>query len=215
MAKFSILKTLLLLVILSLIGYYVRHVHFNYRLEEIAPNKVFKSALIPPEKLPGFLEEKKIQTVINLLHPGTQDKLNPADKKVIDAEVVAIDKYNAEYDKDIKHVNIQSLQVPTEENVQDFLRVMDDPTSYPVLIHCYHGTGRAPLYSALYRMEYEHWTNQDAREKTRVVLQALSYKSSFALGKEKGDFLDNYVSRTRLTNGAQLAMSPTKKESSN
>jgi protein tyrosine/serine phosphatase len=32
---------------------------------------------------------------------------------------------------------------------------MDNSDNYPVLIHCYHGTGRAEMYSALYRIEYE------------------------------------------------------------
>jgi protein tyrosine/serine phosphatase len=32
---------------------------------------------------------------------------------------------------------------------------MDNKDNYPVLIHCYHGTGRAEMYSALYRIEYE------------------------------------------------------------
>ena len=42
---------------------------------------------------------------------------------------------------------------------------MDDSSNYPVLIHCYHGVGRAQMFSALYRIEYEGWTNQEAREK--------------------------------------------------
>jgi hypothetical protein len=40
---------------------------------------------------------------------------------------------------------------------------MDNKDNYPVLIHCYHGTGRAEMYSALYRIEYENFTNEDAR----------------------------------------------------
>jgi protein tyrosine/serine phosphatase len=28
---------------------------------------------------------------------------------------------------------------------------MDNSDNYPVLIHCYHGTGRAEMYSALYQ----------------------------------------------------------------
>jgi protein tyrosine phosphatase len=37
---------------------------------------------------------------------------------------------------------------------------MDNSDNYPVLIHCYHGTGRAEMYSALYRIEYEKFTNE-------------------------------------------------------
>ncbi len=68
---------------------------------------------------------------------------------------------------------------------------MDDSASYPVLIHCYHGTGRAIIYSAIYRIEYEGHTNEEARAKTRFRLNG----SSFDKGRSKGDFLINYKAR--------------------
>ena len=85
--------------------------------------------------------------------------------------------------------------MPSDAKLERFLTVLDNPDAYPILIHCYHGTGRAQLYSAVYRMEYENWSNQEAREQTRVVLSTLGYKSSFALGRGKGDFLDKYTKR--------------------
>ena len=69
---------------------------------------------------------------------------------------------------------------------------MDDSSNYPVLIHCYHGVGRAQMFSALYRIEYEGWTNQEAREQTRLLLKG----SSFDEGAPKGDYLINYKSRS-------------------
>jgi hypothetical protein len=77
---------------------------------------------------------------------------------------------------------------------------LDDEKNYPVLIHCYHGTGRAQIYSALYRIEYEGWSNADARAKTRFIVQALGYKSSFADTKSKGRFLMNYKPRSEVHN---------------
>ena len=68
---------------------------------------------------------------------------------------------------------------------------MDNPANYPVLIHCYHGVGRAEMYSALYRIEYEGWDKDEARTNTRF----LTKWSSFDLGTPKGDFLHNYSTR--------------------
>jgi protein tyrosine/serine phosphatase len=48
---------------------------------------------------------------------------------------------------------------------------MDNSDNYPVLIHCYHGTGRAEMYSALYRIEYEKFTNEAARQGVRTLLK--------------------------------------------
>ncbi|MGB0938438.1 MAG: dual specificity protein phosphatase family protein [Colwellia sp.] len=196
----SLLTQSLIAALLMTIGYYIWYVHINYRFEEISPNKVYKSALIPPSKIGDFLKKNKIKTVVNLLDPRTQDELNPATQSEIDIEENAIAEYNLINNESVKHINIPSKQVPSEDKIEQFLELLDDPNSYPVLIHCYHGTGRAELYSAIYRLEYENWTNQDAREKTRLILSALGYKSSFAIGQKKGDFLNNYITRKNKSN---------------
>jgi len=190
---------ILSVVLVVLISYYVWHVHFNFRFETISENKVYKSALIDPEKIENYLIENNIKTVINLLHSGIKDKLNPAGQNHIDAEDEAIKKVNQKHNLNIRHVNIPSAQIPTQENLKSFYEVLDDESNYPVLIHCYHGTGRAQMYSAIYRIEYENWKNEDARAKTRVVVNALGYRSSFADGKSKGDFLMAYKPRTTRT----------------
>ncbi len=174
---------------------YIWYVHFDYRFEVITENKVYRSALIDPDKIEGYLIDNKIKTVINLLDPGVQDALNPAKQEEIDLEDKAINAVNEKYNLDIKHINIPSQQVPTKKTLTKFFEVLDNPEAYPVLIHCYHGTGRAEIYSALYRVEYEGWMTKDARDKTRPVVEFLGYRSSFADGKEKGDFLMAYKPR--------------------
>ena len=182
-------------IVLVIGAYYVWHVNFDYRFEEISKNKVYKSALIDPDKLGTYLQEHNIKTVIDLLDPGVQDALNPAKQEHIDAEDKAVKQYNLEHNASVLHVNIPSGQIPTKETLAKFFEVLDNNASYPVLIHCYHGTGRAQIYSAIYRIEYEKWKNADAREKTRFLVQGFGYRSSFADGKSKGDFLMHYVPR--------------------
>ncbi len=159
-----ILKILGSIVLLSS-SYYAYYVHFDYRFEEISKNKVYKSALIDPDDLAYYLSKYKIKTVIDLLDPGVQDSLNPAKQNEVDSENKAINAYNFATNSDVKHVHIPSGQVPTKETLIKFFEVLDDKTNYPVLIHCYHGTGRAAIYSAIYRIEYEKYKNEDAREK--------------------------------------------------
>jgi len=191
-------KVLRLLGIILLLGiaFYVWHVHFNYRFEEISKDKVYKSALINPDRLESFLLENNIKTVVDLLDPGVQDRLNPAKQIQIDEEDKAIQAINKKNNLNIQHVNIASGQVPTKATLTKFFEVLDKEENYPILIHCYHGTGRAQMYSALYRIEYENWSNADARAKTRVVVEGLGYRSSFSDGKVKGDFLMNYQPRS-------------------
>ncbi|RLA77694.1 MAG: protein phosphatase [Epsilonproteobacteria bacterium] len=192
-------KRLGMLFLLAVV-YYVWHVHFNFRFEEISKDKVYKSALIDPDKIEGFLINNKIKTVINLLDPGVQDRLNPAKQINITQEDEAINAINKKHNLNIQHINIPSGQVPTKKTLLAFYKILDDKVNYPVLIHCYHGTGRAQIYSQIYRIEYENWSNADARAKTRVVVEGFGYRSSFSDGKVKGDFLMNYKPRSAKEN---------------
>jgi len=175
------------LLVAAIIGIpYVWWVHFNYRFAAVVENKVYKSGAIPPDKISDYINEYKIKTVVDLRHPELHDALNRGNQDDIDREREAIERLPG-----VRHINIPSDQVPNKETLTKFFAVMDDSASYPVLIHCSHGTGRAMIYSALYRIEYEGFSNEVARAKTRVLL----YGSSFDKGKGKGDFLINYKSR--------------------
>ncbi len=58
--------------------------------------------------------------------------------------------------------------VPAEEGVRQFREVMDNPDRQPVLIHCFGGIHRTGAFCAIYRMEYEHWTNAQAVAELRA-----------------------------------------------
>ncbi|WP_345973538.1 fused DSP-PTPase phosphatase/NAD kinase-like protein [Sulfurimonas diazotrophicus] len=194
------LLSLFVLFVAAAGGLYTWYVYGHYRFETIDPERVYKSALIAPERLEDFLIPHHIKTVVDLLDPGIQDALNPAQQKEIDAEAAAIARINETYGTQIRHVNIPSRQVPTKETLTQFFKVLDDNASYPVLIHCYHGMGRAVIYSALYRIEYLKWQNEKAREWTRplpIMVESRLYHSSFARGHSKGDFLIHYMPRRK------------------
>jgi tyrosine-protein phosphatase SIW14 len=52
--------------------------------------------------------------------------------------------------------------VPVEEGVRKFRAALSDPSNYPVLVHCFAGIHRTGAYCAIYRMEFEHWSNDRA-----------------------------------------------------
>jgi tyrosine-protein phosphatase SIW14 len=52
--------------------------------------------------------------------------------------------------------------VPAAEGVRKFLALLDDPANHPVLVHCFAGVHRTGAYCAIYRMEYDRWSNARA-----------------------------------------------------
>jgi protein tyrosine/serine phosphatase len=181
---------LLLAVIFVLVGKYVYDININHNFETITEGKVYKSGVIPPNEIDSYVKKYHIKSIIDLRFPGTGDDVNnPEIPAELTAEKIAVEKI-----KGVNYFNNGSDQVPDQKNLDIFFKIMDNPANYPVLIHCFHGVGRAEMYSAIYRIEYENMNKEEARKSTRF----LTKWSSFDLGKPKGDFLHNYKSRKEL-----------------
>ncbi len=182
---------LVLIIVLVCVGKYVYDMNINHNFETITEGKVYKSGVIPPDQIAGYVKKYKIKSIIDLRFPGTDDLINnPENPAELRAEIAAVQKI-----KGLNYFNDGSDQVPNQANLDAFFKIMDNKANYPVLIHCYHGVGRAELYSAIYRIEYENWTNQEARMGVRTLVKW----SSFDDGKPKGEFLKAYKSRKQLT----------------
>ena len=175
------------IIILLFVGKYVYDMNINHNFETITEGKVYKSGVIPPDEIASYVKKYNIKSIVDLRFPGTADLVNnPEIPTELTAEKEAIAKI-----KGLNYFNNGSDQVPTQENVNSFLKIMDNKANYPVLIHCYHGVGRAEMYSAIYRIEYENFTNKEARNNVRTLIKF----SSFDDGKPKGEYLMHYKPR--------------------
>ena len=67
---------------------------------------------------------------------------------------------------------------------------MDDPNAYPVLIHCFAGKHRTGALCSIYRMEYQHWTNEEAMQE----LKSLGY-TNLDTEEDVQGYLESYVPR--------------------
>jgi protein tyrosine/serine phosphatase len=125
---------------------------------------LYRSAQMSVAGLKRVIHDHGIKTVVTL-----RDSANPKDPPPDLAE----EQYcQAE---DINYVRISPRTwwapegpIPAEEGVKVFRQVMDDPKNYPVLIHCFAGIHRTGAFCAIYRMEYEHWTNAQAIAEMRA-----------------------------------------------
>lgn len=158
---------IVLAVVLIAVGKYVYDTNIKHNFKPVTEGKVYKSGAIPIDQLPGYIEEYNIKSVIDLRFPGTDDLVNnPEIPEQLLAEKGAIAKIPG-----VNYYNIGSEQIPDDETVERFLKVMDDSLNYPVLIHCHHGEGRAILFSSIYRMEYEDMPNDEARKNSRFIVK--------------------------------------------
>ncbi len=176
-----------LVLAIIVVGKYVYDVNINHMFKPVTEGKVYRSGVIPPDELPDYIAKNNIKSVIDLRFPGTDNLVdNPEVPDELRAEKDAIAKLEG-----VTYFNIGSDQVPEQEVVDRFLEVMDDSTNYPVLIHCYHGEGRAVLFSSIYRMEYEDMPNEEARKNSRFLVKW----GNFDNGTRKGEYIKNYETR--------------------
>lgn len=178
-----------LIIAISIAGFVFYQKKVRYNLVTISENKVYNSGVVAPDQLPEFLKSHKIKSVIDLRDGEEQTELNPETKKQVGAEENAISKISG-----VKYFNLPTDQIPQDSTVQKFLKIMDNPENYPVLIHCHHGVGRSRLFSSIYRIEYENFSNEDARANARYLWEL---SGNFSKNSEKGAYLLNYKKRIR------------------
>lgn len=77
---------------------------------------------------------------------------------------------------------------PTEEQVAAFFGAVLDPARRPAYFHCAHGKDRTGTMAALYRIEIDGWTPEEAVEE----MQAFGYHDNY---KDLIEFVRSYKPR--------------------
>lgn len=188
-------------VTLVLGGAELYHDYVLYKWVTIEKERFYRSRVMPTERLLNVIEKKKIKTVVDLRHGEIGDELHPENTSQILEE-----KKSLLSNEKVNYLRIPSSQIPTQENLAVFFRIIDNEENYPILVHCHDGVGRAVIYSAIYRIEKVGWTKEEAREKARLFPQF----NNFSLNSKKGKFLSNYVPRKGKQKKEVIAVAPDK-----
>ena len=130
------------------------------RLREVTPGKFYRCGQLTADGFRDAVKRYKIRTVINLQNEAP-DPLLP--QTYLGEPVVRESEVCRELG--VRYVVLAPdllppHRVPAERPrvIGEFLEVLDDPSAYPVLLHCRAGLHRTGLLTAVYRMEYEGWT---------------------------------------------------------
>jgi len=62
------------------------------------------------------------------------------------------------------HADLFGSTAPTDDEVRRFFEIVLDPANQPVFFHCAHGKDRTGTMAALYRIEVDGWSNDEAIE---------------------------------------------------
>lgn len=159
------------------------------RLRVVTPGRVYRSGQMTEEGFADAVRRLQIRTVLNLQddfpNPDVQRSwpLGDACKEADMCRRLGV-RY-AFVAPDL----VLRKEVPQRrpEAIERFLEIMDDPDSYPVLIHCKAGLHRTGVMVALYRMEYEGWSRAAATQ------ELLDNGFGRHAGTEANDYVKQYV----------------------
>jgi tyrosine-protein phosphatase SIW14 len=163
---------------------YVNRTYRNFRV--VRPGVLYRSGQLTREGLERLIHDHGIRTVIALRDSYPAGKPPPD----WDEEEYCLKEELYYYRLLPKSWWLNDGSAPATENVDEFLKILDDPKHYPILVHCMAGTHRTGAYCAIYRMEFEHWTNAEAM----TELRAGGYRHLFEEEDIRG-YLTQYTPR--------------------
>jgi protein tyrosine/serine phosphatase len=167
-----------LLIAAVLGGKYLYWAQVDKRFTTITEGKLYQSAEMPLGKLREKIEKEGIRTVIDLRSP----------RKEVDRERTYLTELGVNY------INLPSGQHPKDQVIDGFLEIMVKKENLPVLVHCKHGMGRSVLLAALYRIEFEGWSKEEARRKA-FWQSGLGFE--FLQSGDKGRLIKEYSPRLK------------------
>ena len=159
----------------------------NFRVVE--PEVLYRSGQMSAAGLASTVEQYGIKTVISLRELRDDGKPSPDSDEVTYCNAHGVRHVIL---SPAKWVSVNGGPAPVEPNIAAFLKILDDPATHPVLVHCFAGIHRTGGYVSLYRMEYDNWTADDA---IREMKGMGTVRTTF--DDEIPDYLRAYTPRAR------------------
>jgi tyrosine-protein phosphatase SIW14 len=166
------LLALVIVVIVTLVPYV--HYRAGYvaskRVRVVDEEKFVRSGQMNADGMRSVMKEYGIRTVINLQEEDRDPLLSDGyfgKPHVRESEICA--EFGADY-RLLEFDLLPRDRLPHERPavIDHFLRILDDPESYPILLHCRAGLHRTGLLTAIYRIEYQGWSRGAAVRELRA-----------------------------------------------
>lgn len=102
----------------------------------------------------------------------------------------------------LRYVNIPMVDksYPSMDQINEFLKVVDDPATGKFFVHCAGGRHRTGVVGAVYRFNKYNWNLEQAV----AEMNQFEFKSGFGHGKQK-DFVEDYWQQFQKQQGQAAA----------
>ena len=137
---------------------------YNKRLKEVVPGRFYRAGQMTADGLAETVQKLHIKLVLNV-----QDDFPDPDLFESFWSGRTIKESDLCRRLGVRYEFIApDLVFPTEaaekhpRAIDRFLELLDDESNYPVLLHCKAGLHRTGFLTAVYRMEYQGWTQAAA-----------------------------------------------------
>ena len=89
----------------------------------------------------------------------------------------------------LRYINIPMVDksYPSMEQINEFLKVVDDPSTGKFFVHCAGGRHRTGVVGAVYRFNHDHWNLEQAL----AEMDQYEFNSGYGHGKQR-DFVQDY-----------------------
>ena len=140
------------------------------RLRVVEPGVLYRSGALTVEGFKDAVAQLGIKTIINLQDEFPDPALRNSYFDTRTSSEVELCKLLG-----VRYVYIAPDLIPRHQvgrerpkAIEQFLAVMDDPSNYPVLVHCKAGLHRTGCMVAVYRQEYQCWTAYAALQEAKA-----------------------------------------------
>ncbi len=168
-----ILGGLVALVALGAPAAYYRSNYTNFkRFRVVTPGKFYRSGQFTAGGLRAIVREAGIRSVINLQEENADPFMpeewlaRPAVRESELCRELGVN-YFALFGGEVVPPH-EAAKGKRPGVIDEYLRILDDPSNYPVLLHCKAGLHRTGLMTAIYRMEYEQVAPGRAMDELRA-----------------------------------------------
>jgi hypothetical protein len=168
---------------------------FGKRLREVVPGRIYRSGQMTAPGFAQAVERFHFRTIINL-----QDEYPDPDiaagyftgRTIKESELCR--QLGVRYVYIVPDL-IRRRLVPEHrpQAIDKLLALLDDPATFPVLLHCHAGLHRTGVMVAVYRMEYEDWSPREAIDEMKangfaewVCTSANDYITQYVLSFRRG-----------------------------